>query len=498
MTTVVDELVLQFGLDPDKFSRGQKEALGQLRNFELAAVKTGTEVERQQAKINDVFGAFRREAIGALGLLLGGRGIKEFVGYVTNLDAQTGRLAKTMDMSARELAAWQGAAKVAGGTGEAMTGTLQGITQDMNRFMLIGQGTLQQVLRPLGISLFDANGQLKTAGELLLELSSAAEHMDPARFAAFFSMIPGANQDSLNVIIQGRRAVEDMLEAQRRINTISPESIKLAQDYQAALGRLDTAATSFGRSLLVYVEPALTKTADAFQRLLTKGLEPRIGKGSFMDMMTSDKRYDLSRAGMADLWGDLKQAWNYDPALDDARHRLAEGLSARTAGGSASPNWSNFLSGLSYLETSHKNVGNANSSARGYFQFLTGTADKATAAGLPDPREGDYGDQAAATRRYIERFYPGAAAAIEKGDYAAAERMLKGEWPSLPGGSQQQTAARYDEYRRELAGGGSSRQVTIGQVVVNTQATDAKGIARDIKPAIEGTAFASQFNGGQQ
>jgi len=117
-----------------------------------------------------------------------------------------------------------------------------------------------------------------------------------------------------------------------------------------------------------------------------------------------------------------------------------------------SDNWRNWLAAQSWLETDYRDEGNETSSARGYFQFLKGTAKMATDAGLPDPREGDYAAQAEATRKFIERFHPKAAAAIEAGKFMTAAVLLYSTWPSLPGGSQQQYQLRYDTWDAILNG----------------------------------------------
>lgn len=510
MTTTLDSLVLEFGLDHRQFTRSQREVLDDLRRFEDEAQKSGTRAEAGGKKVADTLGAIRREAIGVIGLMLGGRGIQEFVTHITNLDAQTSRLARTMNMSTRELSAWQGVSEQIGGSKEAITGTLQAMTQDMNRFMLTGQGTLASVLRPLGISLFDNNKQLKTAAQLMLELADATKDMDPARKSALLSMLPGFNQDSINLIMEGRRELENMLNTQRQLGGTTEWSAEQAKQYQKEIANLDRAATNFGRNMLMIVAPAITKAMQDITRAMREGLNPHIGKGSVLDVIMSDKKYDVSIGGVREMFGDLKNAWStYNPSAEDGRSQLATAMNAQNAqkaldsvkngpvgGGN---NWDRFLKGLSYLETNQTNTGNATSSAKGYFQFLNGTADMATKAGLPDPRAGGYDEQAAATRAFIKRFHPDAAAAIESGDISKASTILNGTWPSLPGGSQQQNPNRYSKWSSIVNGGASSSSsstVTVGTVIVNTQATDAKGIAADIKPQLERGSFTNQFNGG--
>jgi len=61
-----------------------------------------------------------------------------------------------------------------------------------------------------------------------------------------------------------------------------------------------------------------------------------------------------------------------------------------------------------------------------------------TASGGLNSRSGNYGESAKATWAWIQKHRPEAAAAIKRGNYAEADRILRPTWPSLPGGSQAQ------------------------------------------------------------
>jgi len=153
----------------------------------------------------------------------------------------------------------------------------------------------------------------------------------------------------------------------------------------------------------------------------------------------------------------------------------------------SSSNWSNFLAGLSYLESNQRNVpASPGHSASGYFQFQPETAADAIKAGLPDPREGNYADQSDATSQFIRRFNPKAAAAIDAGDFDTASSLLRGRWPSLPGGDQAQSSSRYQTFNQELRGGGPRPSVTItNHITVNVPpGTDANTIANKVKDKV--------------
>jgi hypothetical protein len=256
MANVVDEFVLKFSLDSSQFTAGQRAFLENIRRTTDDAKKFGDAVESQSKKIFEFFGDLKRAALGVTGLLLGGMGVKEFAGFLSNLDAATARTAKTMDISARELSNWQGAAEQVGGSAEGITATLQGFSSEMNKFALTGQTSLLGPLNQLGVSLYQTNGQLKTSTELFLDITKAVEGMDPAKARAFLSLI-GADQGAINLMINGQAALRGYLNAAAAAGGVTEKSAAAAQEYQKQVALLNRSLVELVRTLGIF--PGLTE-----------------------------------------------------------------------------------------------------------------------------------------------------------------------------------------------------------------------------------------------
>ena len=268
MPTVIDSLVLELGLDSSKFKSGESEISRELSKLRLEGEHAGKEVEAQGRKTADVILDLKREALGLLAIFLGGRGVKEFVGYVTSIEAGTGRLSKTLDMSARTVSAWQGAFQQIGGTAEGANAALQGLSGEMNRFQITGQSTIMPVLSRLGIYLYDQNHNLKTSGQLWLELADAVQGMDPRQATAFLQMIPGANQDMINFALLGSRAMRAYLTEADKAWAVTQKDIQAAQEFQRELSLLERSATGLGATFLTMVEPSITRVINRLRETL--------------------------------------------------------------------------------------------------------------------------------------------------------------------------------------------------------------------------------------
>lgn len=268
MTTVIDSFILELNLDPTKFTAGQRDAIASMRKFQEEALRGGNAVEAQSKRVFDLLSSFRRELVTTVGILFGGREAGEFLNYITSFDASVGRLGRTMDMSGTEVAAWGGALRQVGGTTENAASALSGLSGEMSRFQLTGQSAMLPVLSRLGVSLYDQNRNLKTAGELWLDLADAVQGMDPRQAAAFLRLIPGANEAMINFALLGRRSMQEYLSMARRAAP-TPDEIAAAQQYQRSLANIDQSATNLGRTLVNWLAPALITVMDNMNKLIS-------------------------------------------------------------------------------------------------------------------------------------------------------------------------------------------------------------------------------------
>lgn len=131
--------------------------------------------------------------------------------------------------------------------------------------------------------------------------------------------------------------------------------------------------------------------------------------------------------------------------------------------------------------------------AMGHFQFMPATAKE---YGLQNPDDFNESSDAAARKlRDLLKMYKG-----DVGQAAAAYNWGQGNLNNK-GMANAPTETRNYVSKvlagvRNGGGGGSTTTVNVDNVTIHTQATDAKGIARDMKPALE-YSYANNANSGQ-
>jgi hypothetical protein len=308
--TVIDSLVVELGLDPSKFTRGQRDAVDSLRKFEDQAERSGKAIEAQSKKSLGLFSVLKREMLGVIGITVGGVEAKHFLNFITDLDASTGRLARTLGESAGEVSAWQGAIEQVGGTAEDANAALSGLSGEMSRFQLTGQSSILPVLSRLGIGLYDSNHNLKTASQLWLELADAVHGMDPRQAASFLQMIPGSNASLINFLLQGRAAAEAALAASRAGGGTTRESAAAAAEYQRQLSLLERTVTNLGRGIFGSLLPGLNAL---LVKLREKIGTDALGGKSLWDFLTTMPSISVDKGSAADvIWRGLKGEYGND------------------------------------------------------------------------------------------------------------------------------------------------------------------------------------------
>lgn len=137
---------------------------------------------------------------------------------------------------------------------------------------------------------------------------------------------------------------------------------------------------------------------------------------------------------------------------DDSRASTAAGGPGTTSG-----NVAGYLRRISFLESEIKNVPNSKGSgAKGYFQTKDPFESEAIAAsGGKSTRSADYATSAAAVWAWIKKHRPQAAALIEAGKFAEADKILNRTWAALPGTAQSRPAGVQKEAMKYLTGGGA-------------------------------------------
>lgn len=261
MASIVDALVITLGLDPSDYEKGSKRAATAHKKVTESVVKGTKEIAAESKGAAQAISQLRSDAIALLAVFLGGRGFKDFVQDIGFGDAAMARFARTSRTSMRELSTWASVAKMAGGTGDDLVGTIQGLSDQYSQWQLTGESAIAPYLRALQTInpnlRLDENGHMADPGKFLLELADTAKMIpDKSRVRTLFQGL-GIDSNTINLLILGRGAMEAFRKEIQAVQGPLEASGKAGADIQREWAVADESLKGVGRTLLVAIAPTL-------------------------------------------------------------------------------------------------------------------------------------------------------------------------------------------------------------------------------------------------
>jgi flagellum-specific peptidoglycan hydrolase FlgJ len=268
MATVVDALLVTLGLDPSDFVKGQKQATESLKKTGDEADRAAKEMEAKGKQAAQFFAQIKKEVVGLFAVFTAGKGIEAFVSDVVAGDAAVGRLATNIGMTTESLSAWEGVADRAGGSAQGIAASLQNMAQQAQNFQLRGEAS-QATIEALARMHIDPGkflGGSTSQTERMMDLADAFSHLS-APAAQMWGKQLGLDEGTINVLMQGRQAVQALLAEQEKIGATNAADARSAQQLQNAWKSLTQSSTDLGRKVLTELSPYLVRLSDALLKL---------------------------------------------------------------------------------------------------------------------------------------------------------------------------------------------------------------------------------------
>lgn len=466
MPTVIDSLIVEIGLDPLKFTSGQKATIKSFNDTKEGAQKTGTEIERIGIRSSEFLSLLQNRLLRVGELLVttfGAYGIGKLVTEMTKQDAATGRLAYTLETSVGALDRWRNAAYLVGGSAEGITGFIQGLTSEFHKFAITGESNLIPYFRGLGVQIADTNGKMRPFADIMRDVSNAVQKLGPAQGSEWLRSI-GADQGSINLLIKGGDELERLLRLGGQFGTLTAQQTENATKLAVAMAQLNLAATEWSRTLLNAVTPALIKVGETSSKILN-------------DRGNIDKRSIFGRAleylGLGKPEGSSapKPAGPFSSAAEKEAFIRSEAVKR-----GISPD---VAVAVAKSEGFNSYVGDQGTSFGAFQLHYKNNIPGLSLSGLGDTFTKQTGLDARdpSTERQQIQF--------------ALDQAAKGGWAPWHGWK----GAPFAGIEKSNS---SSSTTTIGTIVVNTQATDAAGIASSIGPAIQRSSETYHSQSGPQ
>lgn len=257
MPTIIDSLIVKLGLDNSEYIAKSK--------------KTGETTEKldkdlkQSAKSgNESFQTLSKGAVQFLAIIGGTVAVKRFIEQTVDTNSHLFRLSQNLKESVNTISAWSNATELAGGNASGLQGTMDMLSRAQTELQLTGQSALIPYFSALGLSLADVSGKAKPVSTVLLELADRFSRMDRTTANNMGRMF-GIDQGTMNLLLQGRGAVEEVIRKQKEFTVTTKQQAEEAQKLYQAFTLLRQNTKSFGQSLLSDAMPHIEKVIALLQ-----------------------------------------------------------------------------------------------------------------------------------------------------------------------------------------------------------------------------------------
>lgn len=254
--TLIDALFISLGLDVSGVVKGQKQAKEALEKTGATAEKTQKDLDQAAKRTAESYKKIRDGILEVTAAIVGAVAGKEFLAYITANDIAVGRLSKNLGVATEELSAWEGVARRLGGQGSDADSLFRGVNKLMEDFKLNGgSGEFSPLVRAgLDLSKFMDKSTSYTA-RLLMMRDAMRKLSGPD--AQRLGQMAGFSEEGLNILVQTDRALEQMLETQKKMNIESEADRKMAVERTGAWHDLTETLTGFGRKATNELSPFL-------------------------------------------------------------------------------------------------------------------------------------------------------------------------------------------------------------------------------------------------
>lgn len=191
--------------------------------------------------------------VSQMGIMLGagslGMAFKKFIDIgtdISNFSSLTG-------IAEQDITALGGALEQFGGNVDSAKSSLQALQQGLSQAEW-GQGQLLETAALYGVELYNQDGSLKNAQQLLMGLADDFQHLTKAQQFTLGSQL-GLDESTILLLQQGKANIKALLEEQQKMGAMNAGQALEAKKFSIEWTKLKQSLGSLGRSIAVDIMP---------------------------------------------------------------------------------------------------------------------------------------------------------------------------------------------------------------------------------------------------
>lgn len=231
-------------------------------------VKSLKDAEKQSKETGKQMSLVAKGALAWLGTLVSvGATVRSTLARLDDANL-LGKTSKNIDSSVESVDAFRKSVVDMGGTAEGAISSLTNVFKAMGRAVIDVQGSQARAFQMMGVDLRNADGSAKGATQGILEIAEALEGVETARARVMLSDIGIGDEKTIQLILKGRKAVEEMSRAHIEQGVVTQEMADKAARLDSAMNGLRSTFDRIKMSFDFMLLPAIEKSVEWLQKLI--------------------------------------------------------------------------------------------------------------------------------------------------------------------------------------------------------------------------------------
>ena len=205
-----------------------------------------------------------KDLMGQFGLLAGATGIGMALKSFTDMGMSISNFSSMTGIAVEDISTLGAALERFGGDSESAKNSLQSLQQGLS-LAEWGQGDLLQTAAMYGVNLFNDDGSIKNAQQLLMGLADDFQHLTKAQAFSLGQKL-GLDESTIQLLQQGKENIDSILSEVSSQGVIDARQAREAKKFALEINKLKRNLATLGRSLATSVMPVLQE----FTKILTK------------------------------------------------------------------------------------------------------------------------------------------------------------------------------------------------------------------------------------
>ncbi len=261
--SILETFYLLFESDASEVKKGAEEAEKATDKLDKKLKST----DYSSKKVGESFLGLARSAAGVIATALSVGAVLRGAFQVSDIADKLNKTSQSLGISVEELDTWGSAVKSAGGTAEGFISSVDNLSTAMTHLEATGKSRVAPFFKELGINMLDAEGKARPVMELLPEIAQAFEGLSKQESRALGKKL-GLDEGTIMLLQRGRRETEALIEQQKEFGAITTEDAEIATKFKDQLESLQRVFRGLYISVASAVLPVLTKLLNSFESLM--------------------------------------------------------------------------------------------------------------------------------------------------------------------------------------------------------------------------------------